>query len=527
MKPHPALGPGRASLLLLVFVLTLPRLAAQDLEAEKALTKQRMLRLYEAIQEYRKEFKELPPSLGDLHPRYVPDLETFLCPTAERTGHTLPFEALVDPKIRTHIGYEFSLRPMGSIWGGRDLRMRDFKQMQMLLVGGQVPMLRCFAYGENAVLNVTFDGTFLETPLTWETLWEDRLPPGAFSPENLLARVASLLPENASGAELEWIRLRPQLRQEAIYEVLQKDGPEAAAARALELSARVDAFLEKYPQSRSWGEACQAQRNLLMTAAQSKSEGVATAWTRSVERARAHAGLNDQDRYQLDRDGVQFAAMRQFAAGGQAAALRELAEGLKGIIRNHPTQEEPYQQLLMMAADAGLDEGEVAREIDANPKAPDGAREAARATLGRERLLASPLDLRFTALDGRAVDLTTLRGKVVLLDFWATWCGPCIAELPNVLEVYRKYHAQGFEIVGISFDEDRQALEQFVARRQMPWPQFFDGKGWGNQYGRMFGIRGIPAMWLLDETGRVVDRAARGESLGSKVERLLAARPKA
>jgi len=87
-----------------------------------------------------------------------------------------------------------------------------------------------------------------------------------------------------------------------------------------------------------------------------------------------------------------------------------------------------------------------------------------------------PINLTFTATDGSTVDLAALRAKVVLLDFWATWCAPCRGEVPNVDVAYNKYHAQGFEVVGISLDQDRDSLSRFTTDNAMTWPQFFEGQ---------------------------------------------------
>jgi peroxiredoxin len=158
------------------------------------------------------------------------------------------------------------------------------------------------------------------------------------------------------------------------------------------------------------------------------------------------------------------------------------------------------------------------KELEKNPD-PNIAQQAT-ALLAQGELKSKPLDLEFTAVDGSKVSLADLRGKVVLLDFWATWCGPCVQEVPNVVATYRKLHEKGFEIIGISLDQDKDALLHFTEEHGMTWPQYFDGEGWKNKISTQFGIRSIPAMWLLDRKGMVVSTNARA-NLEAQVNALL------
>lgn len=126
---------------------------------------------------------------------------------------------------------------------------------------------------------------------------------------------------------------------------------------------------------------------------------------------------------------------------------------------------------------------------------------------------------------GKPFDWKSYRGKVVLVDFWATWCGPCIRELPNVLENYEKYHDKGFEVVGISLDDDEDALKEFVKAKKIPWTTLFGKdeatRGWEHPMAAKYGIMGIPTVILVDKEGKVVDLEARGEKLGVLLEKLL------
>jgi thiol-disulfide isomerase/thioredoxin len=123
---------------------------------------------------------------------------------------------------------------------------------------------------------------------------------------------------------------------------------------------------------------------------------------------------------------------------------------------------------------------------------------------------------------GKPIFIASDKGNVVLIDFWATWCGPCRAELPNVLATYKKYHDKGFEIIGISLDKDQAKFTDFIKSMNMTWPQFFDGQGWQNKLAVKYGIESIPATFLLDGDGKIIGKDLRGEMLEAAVAKALA-----
>jgi thiol-disulfide isomerase/thioredoxin len=206
---------------------------------------------------------------------------------------------------------------------------------------------------------------------------------------------------------------------------------------------------------------------------------------------------------------------------GVEVAKAAMLESARKLVADFPNRPEPYQLLLNLTADGPAEQARATAQSMLSTNVPEVARESARQLLDRLDLLAKPLELKFTALDGRAVDLAALRGKVVLLDFWATWCVPCIVELPKVKAAYERLHADGFEIVGVSLDQEKETLTRFLEREKMPWPQYFDGKGWENQLTLRFGITSIPAMWLVDRKGMIRDMEA-GENLADRAAKLLA-----
>jgi thiol-disulfide isomerase/thioredoxin len=129
-------------------------------------------------------------------------------------------------------------------------------------------------------------------------------------------------------------------------------------------------------------------------------------------------------------------------------------------------------------------------------------------------------DLKAPNPEGIEKSLSEMRGKYVLIDFWASWCGPCRRENPNVVRLYNKYKDKGFDILGVSLDNNKKRWVDAIAKDQLTWTHISDLKGWSSMLAKPYGVRGIPYTVLVDKEGRIIAKRLRGASLEAKLKQL-------
>lgn len=220
-------------------------------------------------------------------------------------------------------------------------------------------------------------------------------------------------------------------------------------------------------------------------------------------------------------------AFRLDHEAGKTGALDRLMAEIESLGQAHPDKREPWE-LLESVADWVKASAEKKQAYTRLAKL-DAKRYPKLVKLANEELawlekLAKPIELKFTATDGRKVDVAKLRGKVVLIYFCASWCPPCVHEYPNLKSVYDRYHKKGFEIVGISADKTRAQFDLYSKRKKIPWPQHYEDNAWEGSFMKQFRVEYIPRLFLLDHTGRVAAQDTR-KNLEEKVRELLAKRP--
>ncbi|OWY24015.1 AhpC/TSA family protein [Sphingobacteriales bacterium UPWRP_1] len=133
-------------------------------------------------------------------------------------------------------------------------------------------------------------------------------------------------------------------------------------------------------------------------------------------------------------------------------------------------------------------------------------------------------DIKLQTPDGKEKSLSELRGKIVLIDFWASWCGPCRRENPTVVAAYKKYNPKGFDIYSVSLDQNKEKWIEAIKKDGLEWNSHVsDLAGWNSQAAALYGVRSIPAAFLIDKEGKIVAKNLRGPALEAKLAELLGA----
>ncbi len=159
--------------------------------------------------------------------------------------------------------------------------------------------------------------------------------------------------------------------------------------------------------------------------------------------------------------------------------------------------------------------------LEAEPDANDALQ--VRAIIANPKMAGENYALPFKvkSSEGQELSLEKFKGKVVLLDFWASWCGPCREDIPEVRRIWKKYSGDQFVILGINLDTNRDSFENYMKQEEITWPQYYDGRGWNNQLSMLYSVRGIPHTVLIDQEGIIRAVGLRGPRLANRIGELL------
>jgi thiol-disulfide isomerase/thioredoxin len=213
------------------------------------------------------------------------------------------------------------------------------------------------------------------------------------------------------------------------------------------------------------------------------------------------------------------------AKGGSSPKIDVVMPAIDDFAKRFPNDERVGQLLFQLASNVSdkSKQADLYKRIQKDfPDSPAAKKIEARSKQlsisgTAEDMVGKPFVLAFTdAISGKDVSIEGLKGKVVVIDFWATWCGPCVAEMPNMKALYAKYKSQGVEFIGVSLDQSKEkggldSLKGFVAKNEIGWPQYYQGNFWQSEFSSSWHINSIPCVFLVDADGNLASVKARGQ----------------
>lgn len=499
----------------------------EPLDAENIeICTKNLVEIGKALQAYQEKHGDFPEWLSDLYPEYLKDEKLLLCPADSALGDPA-YPQAKDPKLPVSYVYEFNPS------------MRERKVEQRRAFGDITPIVRCRHHrkdGEPVFLNLSYAFEVYQSGINWER------EPEAI--ESLMANIKKNIvedsPESAANISLDALAYLTgeQMKEidafaEEIVKSQPDNGPAYKVYSLMRLVKRADpeetlaafekamALLPKdaevhyvagmlYSQFRRFEEAIKAFDFMLQLQPNNpkflQSYPVISQLYVQAGREKEVDKLIDRFKSAMNPDSAQD----QVYLGDMLIARKRYQEALQifeKLSKEYPS--ETYFMSRMAEIHQAMGNSELAREYQrkADPSA---------AMVGE----VVP-DFSATDLDGKPISLKEYRGKVVLLDFWAVWCGPCRLEMPNVKRVYEKLHDSGFEIIGISLDTNESMLRTYIKNNGITWRQVFSGKRWDSPVSRQYGITGIPAAWLIDKDGKLISQRARGSALERMVAEAL------
>ena len=273
------------------------------------------------------------------------------------------------------------------------------------------------------------------------------------------------------------------------------------------MSAKVTDFVEKYPEHPEAGQLL--IQSIMMNQASTTPDKAAKRLGDFLE---AHPKTPARADLMLFKTSAMLAS-DTLSSADKAAAVASLKKELPDDPRVTGMEVMRLQTSTDMKPDEKL--AAMKKLIEEHPGDP--AVQRLSGAIAKMEKVGKPVELKFTeAVSGKEMSLADLKGQVVVLDFWATWCGPCVAELPTMKKIYAEYHPKGVEFVGISLDQPeaqggKDKLLAFVKQNDMPWPQYYQGNGWQSEFSSSWGIDSIPAVFVIDAEGNLANTDARGK----------------